>query len=178
MQQTFQTFVGAIFAGLVTAVFAISFAAIIYAGDLSEFLDRGIALTLVGCIVLAIVGIFTLSFRGSILSAQDVPALILASAAATSISNFGLTGEEAFASTAALVATASVATGLAGLLVGRLKLAFLARFVPYPVLAGFLSATGLLLVIGGLNIAIEARDSGIGIAGLFAPSLWQNWMPP
>ncbi|MEP3296548.1 MAG: SulP family inorganic anion transporter [Pseudoruegeria sp.] len=178
MQQAFQTFVGAVFSGLVTAVFAISFAAIIYAGDLSAFLDRGIALTLVGCIVLAIVGIFTLSFRGSILSAQDVPALILASAAATSIGTFGLTGEEAFASTAALVATASVATGLAGVLVGRLKLAYLARFVPYPVLAGFLSATGLLLVIGGLNIAIEARDSSIGIAGLFDPSLLQNWMLP
>lgn len=178
LRSAFQTCIGAVFVGLVTAVFAISFAAIIYANDLSNYLDRGIGLTLLGSVILAIIGVFSLSFRGSILSAQDVPALFLATAAATSIANFELSGEEAFATTAGLVAVASVATGLAGFLIGRMKLAYVARFVPYPVLAGFLSATGLLLLLGGFGIAVGDQDDNIKMSGMLSLALTPKWGLP
>ena len=54
--------------GLTAIVFSISFTAIIYTGDLAPFLSRGIGLTLAGAAVMAVVGAFTLSYRGIIVS--------------------------------------------------------------------------------------------------------------
>lgn len=169
---------GALFTAIVAAVFAISFAAIIYQGELGQFLDRGIGLVLLGAVVLAFTGAFTLSFRGTIIAPQDVPAILLAGAVASIVATGELSGEVLFATVACLAAVASVATGVAGVLVGHFKLAYLARFVPYPVLAGFLAATGLLLVIGGFGVAIgDHADSG-GWATYMTPDMMLKWMPP
>jgi len=43
---------------------------------------------------------------------------------------------------------------------GHLRLGSLARFMPYPVIAGFLAATGYLLVMGGLGTASRSRLQG------------------
>ncbi|WP_300585863.1 SulP family inorganic anion transporter [Marivita sp.] len=168
---------GAVFTALVSAVFAISFAAIIYQGALAPYLDRGIGLVLLGAVVIAFTGAFTLSYKGTILAPQDVPAILLAGAAATIVAQGELDGEALFATVACLAALSSVMTGLVGVLVGHLRFAYLARFVPYPVLAGFLAATGLLLVIGGLNVALGDAPEAATWTGYLAPDLALKWMP-
>ena len=55
---------------------------------------------------------------------------------------------------AVLVAVSAVVAGLVCLGLGAARLASLARFVPYTVIAGFLAATGYLLVIGAIGIAV------------------------
>lgn len=177
MATLLRTAFAAFFIGLVSAVFAISFAAIIYAGPLNQFLDRGIGLTLMGCAAVALVGAFTLSYRGSILAAQDVPAILLAGAAASFVAQGQLAGEALFATVAGLVVVASLFTGLASYAVGRLGLTFVARYVPYPVLAGFLAATGLLLLIGGIGVGLGDAASGQGMAGYFAANAVLRWGP-
>ncbi|NIA69866.1 SLC26A/SulP transporter family protein [Pelagibius litoralis] len=172
-----RTTFGAFFIALVSAVFAISFAAIIYTGELAQYLDRGIGLTLLGSFVIAVTGAFTLSFRGSILAPQDVPAILLAGAAATFVAAGELSGEELFATIACLIVVASLATGAAGLLIGQMKLAYIARFVPYPVLAGFLAATGLLLLIGGIGVAVGSSVNAGGWAVYVMPDTLFKWLP-
>jgi SulP family sulfate permease len=168
---------GAFFIALISAVFAISFAAIIYKGELAPYLDRGIGMTLLGSVVIAVTGAFTLSYRGTILAPQDVPAILLAGAAATIVATGELAGEALFATVACLVAVSSLATGLAGVVVGQMKLAYVARFVPYPVLAGFLAATGLLLVTGGLGVGVGDINTTGGWAVYLAPDVVFKWMP-
>ncbi len=172
-----RTVFGAFFIALISAVFAISFAAIIYTGELAQYLDRGIGLTLLGSLVIAVVGAITLSFRGSILTPQDVPAILLAGAAATFVVSGELSGEELFATIACLIAVASLATGAAGLLIGQMKLAYIARFVPYTVLAGFLAATGLMLLIGGVGVAAGLSLRADGWAAFLAPDMLFKWVP-
>ena len=136
------------FVGTVSAVFAISFAAIIYTDDLAGYLDRGAGFALIGCTVLGVIGAFALSFRGSIVQIQDVPAILLAGAASSLIAQQQIGGEVLFATMVCLTALATCATGVISFAVGYFKLAGLARYIPYPVLAGFLAATGLLLFLG------------------------------
>ncbi len=167
---------GAFFIALVSAVFAVSFAAIVYTGELAQYLDRGIGLTLLGSFVIAVTGAFTLSFRGSILAPQDVPAILLAGAAATVVAAGELSGEALFATVACLVAVASLATGAAGLLIGQMKLAYIARFVPYTVLAGFLAATGLMLLIGGIGVALGSSAGADGWAFYVTPDVLLKWL--
>ncbi len=168
---------GAAFIGIVSAVFAISFAAIIYTGPLAPFFDRGIALTLMGSVVLAVTGAFVLSYRGSIMQPQDVPAILLSGAVATLVGQQGLGGETLFATTAMLIAAASLATGVVGLLAGQLRLANLARYIPYPVLAGFLAATGLLLLLGGIGVATGLAPEPHNLALFFEPGVPIKWVP-
>ncbi|WP_299413472.1 SulP family inorganic anion transporter [uncultured Sulfitobacter sp.] len=167
----------ALFVAIVSAVFAISFAAIIYKGELAPYLDRGIGLTLLGCTAIALIGAFTLSYRGSILAAQDVPAILLSGAAGTLVAVGGLEGEVLFATVVALTIVASLATGLSAIIIGHLKLAFIARFIPYPVLAGFLASTGLLLVIGGLGVGLGSSTTVESWAGYFERDTMMKWIP-
>jgi SulP family sulfate permease len=65
------------------------------------------------------------------------------------------TASDAVEATAfALVAGTSVALGLIFGLAGRLRLANLIRFVPFPVVGGFLAGTGWLLIKGAVDVMI------------------------
>ncbi len=164
--------------GLTAIVFSISFTAIIYTGDLAPFLSRGIGLTLAGAAVMAVVGAFTLSYRGIIVQPQDVTALILSLAAASVAGSWrGAASEDLFATIAVLVAVTAAATGAATFVFGRLRLGHIVRFIPYPVLGGFLAATGYLLVIGAIGMTLEDKVSLGSVEVLFAPGNPQKWGP-
>lgn len=82
--------------------------------------------------------------------------------------------EALFATVACLVALTSVTTGLLGVAPGRLRLAHVTRFFPYPVLAGFLATTGLLLLRGGLELTLGNDYSGL-ISDFWVPQNIARW---
>lgn len=164
--------------GLTAIVFSISFTAIIYTGDLAPFLSRGIGLTLAGAAVMAVVGAFTLSYRGTIVQPQDVTALILSLAGVSIATGWqDPTTDDLFATIAVLVAVASAATGAATIIFGHLRFGHVVRFIPYPVLGGFLAATGYLLVTGAIGMALRDNVSIWSANVLFAPGNPEKWVP-
>lgn len=175
MNSLFQRALSVFFTALVSAAFAISFATIIYRGDIAVFLDKGIGLTLLATVVISLVGAFALSFRGSILGPQDVPAILLSSGAAGIIAQYTIPPEALFATVACLVAVTSVVTGILGLAIGQLRLAHVTRFFPYPVLAGFLATTGLLLFRGGLELTLGGDYTG-QLSEFFSQQNMQRWL--
>ena len=164
----------AVAVGAFTVTLNLSVAAIIYQGDLARFIDRGIALTLLGTVPMALLGTFVLGYRGTICQPQDAPAIVLSLAAGTIAV---LPGERAFATTAALVVVTSLASGLCAWLLGRHAPRVRRTLIPYPVLGGFIAATGYLLVAGGLGIAIGApvELGHLGPSSRRATSL--RWLP-
>lgn len=172
-----QSAFGALFISLVSVVFAISFAAIVYTGELGIFFDRGVGLTLLGATVAGLVGAFTLSYRGSIVQPQDVPAILLAGGVATFVGGQQLSGEILFATVACMIAVTSLATGLVALGIGRYRLAMLVRYLPYPVIAGFLAATGLLLFLGALEVATETKPNFANLAHYLSAEMLYKWIP-
>ena len=127
---------------------------------------------------MAVVGAFTLSYRGTIVQPQDVTALILSLAAASIAGSWrDAASDELFATVAVLVAVASAATGAATLIFGRLRLGHIVRFIPYPVLGGFLAATGYLLVTGAIGMALRNNVSIWSANVLFAPGNPEKWGP-
>ena len=69
--------------GLMAVTFVLSLAAIIYAGPLAPFLRQGIGITLLGAIIMAVVGPFMLSYRGTLVQPQDVSTILLSLSAAS-----------------------------------------------------------------------------------------------
>ncbi len=151
--------------------FALSLAAMIYTGPLAPFLSQGIGLTLIGAAIMAVVGPLTLSYRGTLIQPQDVSTILLSLAAGAIAAQPAISAEAAFSTVVALVGVTAISTGLAAYAMGVLKLGYLVRFVPFPVVSGFLAASGVLLVRGAFGMVVP----GAGLADLM--SLWPLWLP-
>jgi sulfate permease, SulP family len=164
--------------GLMATVFAISFASIIYTGPLSPSLDRGIGLALVGATLMSGLGAALFSFRGTVMHPQDVTAILLAAGAGSiAASGAGLEQDALFATVAAMIALSTALAGIVCIAFGRFRLGFIARYLPYPVLGGFLAATGYLLVLGGIGVALDTSVSLWTLGQLVAPGSPALWLP-
>jgi sulfate permease, SulP family len=162
--------------GPLALVMTISFSAIVFSGPLADFLDRGIGIGLFGGLALGLIAALGCSYRGTIAQPQDLTAVILA-LSAFAIADRLAGGDPAvlFATVAVLIAVAGLAAGVAFLIVGVIRLGFLARFIPYPVLGGFLAATGYLIAKGAF--AMLAATVPEGTSFLSAGALLR-WGPP
>jgi len=152
-----------------------SFGALIYSGDLSGFLAQGIGLIIVGdAIICALVAIFS-SYSGSIAIGQDAPSAVLAAAAATIAASFSAnTGQpEQYMTVAMMILVTTLVTGLVFLSLGIFKLGKLVRYLPYPVMGGFLAGTGWLLFIGGIGVMADQLE----ISTLLLPNVLIRWVP-
>jgi SulP family sulfate permease len=175
--QVFSGFFRAIFAaaivGAMAVTFALSLAAMIYTGPLAPFLSQGIGLTLIGAAIMAVVGPLTLSYRGTLVQPQDVSTILLSLSAGAIAALPAISGQAAFSTVVALVGVTSIATGLTAYAMGVLKLGYLVRFVPFPVVSGFLAASGVLLVRGAFGMVVPGGGGGFGEL----LSLWPLWLP-
>ncbi|HRO12668.1 MAG TPA: SulP family inorganic anion transporter, partial [Amaricoccus sp.] len=162
--------------GPMAIAFNISAAGIVYQGPLTVFLDRAIGLTLIAAASMSFLSALLFSYRGTISQPQNMIAVIL-SIPAAGVAAAGPVSEGTFATVAALVAVTALATGVVTWLLGRWRLGFVARFIPFPVLAGFLAATGYMLVMGGLGMAIGGQVELGGLGVLVEPGNPGRWLP-
>jgi SulP family sulfate permease len=70
-----------------------------------------------------------------------------------------------------------LATGVFFLLLGRFKLSRFIRFIPYPVVGGFLAGTGWLLVRGAVGVMTDNTPSLSSLPALFQTGLLIRWLP-
>ena len=171
-----------IWAAFLTAVltvsFVISFTTIIYGGSLAPLLETGLGLSLLGAALMCGVGGFFYSFRGTICHPQDVTAIVLAVSASAMAENWPVDqGDSLMATIAMLIAVTTAFSGLVAWSFGMLRLGFLARFIPYPVIGGFLAATGYLLLTGAIGLALGGRVTIWNLAPLLEPTTLLLWLP-
>jgi SulP family sulfate permease len=163
--------------GAVESVLAIAFAALVFGGLLATRLPDGIGLYLAAAAL-------TLGFlawragpRGVVGSVQDAAAAVLglvASAGAAKAAELEYVARishlkdferpDIFLTVVAATLVVTVLCGILFLVIGRFRLGGLIRFVPYPVVGGFLAGTGWLLFKGGVNAAsgmqVQLRNLG------------------
>ena len=152
---------------------SLSVAALIFAGPLASELPRAASYALAGiALLIAIVALFS-SYPGAIASAQSGPSVILAVAAASIAAARPALDDSVFPTVVALIAVSSLAMGVSFALLGAFRIGQLVRFLPYPVIGGFLAATGWLLLVGGVGVS-----SGVawGVA-LFDSDTVIRWVP-
>lgn len=166
-------------AGILTLIVEISLAALIFSGDLSGYVSNGIGLTLFGTLVIGVVTALTSSYSGTIAVSQDGPAAVLALMAAAIVSGMpaSATPEAAFFTVVAAIAITSLLTGVFFLLLGLFKLGGLIRYIPYPVVGGFLAGTGWLLVQGAMGVMADASLSFSQLSYLLESDVLPRWLP-
>lgn len=170
------TLVAGLILGLMQTAQSASFAALIFNGDLAPQLARGIGMALFASAVgMAVITILT-SLPAMAGGAQNVPAAILGVATAAIATAIVNDGRETSTVLAAVLLT-TLATGVFLWVLGTFKLAGLVRFLPYPVVGGFLAGTGWLMLLGGVGSMIGTSLSLPTLAILLDPALLAFWLP-
>src|ERR1700691_5745898 len=169
-----------VFAGTVCSILSIayclSYAALIFTGPLEHLLSYGIAVTFLS----AAVGGTIVALRSSLPFAVAGPdssiSVVLAALVAIVVQRL-VAGGGGELLAPALIAM-SLATALTGLLLcvlGSTHAGRAIRFVPYPVIGGFLGATGWLLVTGALQVVTDQHPTianiGVFIDGAIAAKI-------
>jgi SulP family sulfate permease len=154
--------------GILNTSFAVSYASLIFSSTVPTYFVVAVALFLVGGCLISMIICSMSSYSGVIAFIQDVPVAIsglIALSLATILQ--GASPDVLFANIFTAIALATVLTGIAFLLLGYFKLGNLVRFIPYPVMGGFLAATGWLLFKGGLQVSTGVGFQVLQVASFF-----------
>jgi sulfate permease, SulP family len=165
---------GGVVTGGFVVVLAVSFGVLVFSLPTPDRVADGIAVVLASSAVVAAVNAARSSFPGTVAGTQDNTTIVLAILAGTVAASASpdLGQDELFATIVVAVGLATALTGAALVLLGRFRLGRLIRYLPYPVIGGFLAGTGWLLLVGGLEVLLGAE---LSIATL--DQLWQSGAP-
>ena len=160
---------------LLTAIVTLSMAALVYSGPLAAHLPRVLGGALIAAALLAA----TVSLFGpcgaAIAPPQDAPSVIVALAVASAAAGVsGASPTAQLATVSVLVACSTLAMAVCYAVLRGFRLGALVRFMPHPVMGGFLAGTGwLLVVLGGVGLTTRVP---LGI-GLLEPQVLARWLP-
>lgn len=165
--------------GLLEVALAASFASLIFAGELSDYVSRGIGLALMGAFLSSmLVALFT-SLPGTVGGNQEVPAAFMAVIVAAIVAAMpaGASAEETFLTAVAAIALSTLLTAGFFLILGVFRLGELVRFLPYPVIGGFLAGTGWLLLTSAFATMIIVPEGSTMISMIMQLDKLIYWLP-
>jgi sulfate permease, SulP family len=160
-------------AGAISAVvqiaYCISFAALIFTGDLAGGFSLGLAGLIMGTVVTCVVIAVTSTFS-PVIGGPDSPAVavmsVLAASIATALAAKGASTPTIIVNVLVALSVSTLLTGILLYGVGALRLGQWVRFIPYPVIGGFLAASAILLITGGAEVVTQTNLS-------LSPSSWE-----
>jgi len=161
-------FWGGLAAMLVALPSAIAFGVTIFSPLGGSFAAQGALAGILGTIA---VGLVAAAFGGTkrLISAPCAPAAAVLAAVAIDLTQKGIAPDSAL-----------VLLTLIGLMCGALQLGFgavglgrLIKYMPYPVVSGYLSGVGLIIIISQIPKFLGVPNGTAFWAGLVSPSAWQ-----
>jgi SulP family sulfate permease len=145
--------------GIVSVAFGLSFAALIFSGPLTPWLAYGIAASFISSSIAGLVIAAGSSLPISIAGPDSSTSAVTAALVGVVAQHLAASGASDRLLVASLVVMpmSSAVTGLLLCGLGTARAGRAIRFVPYPVIGGFLGATGLLVMSGACEVIIEHR---------------------
>lgn len=141
--------------GLLLIVVELSLATLIFSGPMSQFASSAAGLTLFGTFVMCVALALGSSYSNSVCLPEDAPAAIMttiSASVAAALCTANADPRVAFVTIGAAMTLSTLATAALFALLGRYRLGNMVRYMPYPVVGGFLAGVGWMLVDGGFSI--------------------------
>jgi sulfate permease, SulP family len=184
------TIAAGVIIGAVETVLAVAFAALVFGGLLSQNLPDGIGLYLAAAALTLATLAWRAGRRGVVGSVQDAATAVLGVAAASAAARAaelrqvaaaaGLKdpeGPDVFLTVIAATLLVTVLCGVVFLVLGWRRRGNLIRFVPYPVVGGFLAGTGWLLLTRGISVTASVPVDLGRIDDLARSYTLMRWLP-
>jgi SulP family sulfate permease len=152
----------------------IALATICFATVLPVALGVSTAAMLLATVVIALVLAWRSGFSVALGIAQDTSVALLAPAVALATTQVSGPVEARVVTAMAVIGASALLSGVVFWLVGRLRLGRVVRLFPYPVAAGFLAASGGILILSALRILTNAVGYSDFVANLAQPVAQAN----
>ena len=186
--------VGGLCSSIVGIAYGLTFAHLIFAPPLTPWVAYGLAATFITMAVAALVMSLTSRLPFVIAGPDGATAAVTAAMITGLMRELEQVGEpdDLLAPVMVLIAIATITAGAVLSIIGFLRAGNAVRFIPYPVIGGFLAATGWLMTIGGIgmvagrsisftslsllgdvNLACELVAAGAVAAAIFLLRRWQ-----
>lgn len=169
--------VAALMSTLIMVLMTISLSTLICGAVLIAYLPQMIVILLASAIISIFIYAVMSSFPNAGLYSQNLPALITALIATTFYTIHPVVDEAYFATIVIVMAFISVSGGLCVLLLGCFKLGNIVRFVPYPVLAGFMAGLGGLLFWGAWPVILGQSLTWEKLFQILQFQYMVHWVP-
>ncbi len=146
-------------ASVLTVTFGLSYALLIFSGSLAPYLTYGVGATFITSAILAAVIALGSSLPFAIGAPDSSTAAMTAILASSLVERMTATEPAALVLEPVLftLAAASILTGIVLCGFGLTRLGRAIRYVPYPVVGGFLGATGALILLGAVRVITGQR---------------------
>lgn len=153
---------------------AISLAALVFADSASSHLPSGTTSFLVGSAIISVVLAWQSSFPIMVGSARNSITVVIAAVAASVASG---SPEHPGETVAVFVVVAAMSSGLLLYLTGRFGLGHVVRFMPFPVMGGYIAGTAWLMVKGGFQVMTDSKLTFASLDTFFTWPVAQFWLP-
>ena len=146
-------------ASVLTVTFGLSYALLIFSGPLSPYLSYGVAATFISSTILAVVLALGSSLRFAVGGVDTSTAAITGILASSLVERMIAVDPSAPLLIPVLItlAVSAIVTGIVLCGFGLTRMGRAIRYVPYPVVGGFLGATGCLIVLGAVEVITGQR---------------------
>jgi SulP family sulfate permease len=167
----------AIISGLVVTTYQISFGSLIFSGDLSSYLSSGIGFCLMGVVLIGGIEALLSGNPGMVAIPTVSSSVIVATIGAGIARELSGAPDKVFPTVTAAITVTSLLTGGTFLALGWFRLGNLIRYIPYPVIGGFLAGTGWLVVSGAFK-TMNGIPLSLANLGRFAQGeALLRWLP-
>jgi len=146
-------------ASVLTATFGLSYSLLIFAGPLAPFLSYGVATTFIASAILGAVIALRSTFPFAIAGPENSTAAMTGILASSLVERMAATDPSAPVLGPVLITfgLSSILTGLVLYGFGMTRMGRAIRYVPYPVVGGFLGATACLILLGAIRVITGLR---------------------
>ncbi len=146
-------------ASVLTLTFGLSYSLLIFAGPLAPYLSYGVAATFISSAVLAGVIAAGSSLPFAVAGPDSSTAAMTGILASSMVERIVAADPSAplLAPVLLTLALATIATGIVLCIFGMTRIGRAIRYVPYPVVGGFLGATGCLILLGAVRVITGER---------------------
>src|SRR5712671_5390791 len=146
-------------ASVLTVTFGLSYSLLIFAGPLAPYLSYGVAVTFISSAVLATVIALGSSLPFAVAGPESSTAAVTAILASSLVERMAMS-DTTTPQLAPVLITLGLSTILTGIVLcgfGVTRMGRAIRYVPYPVVGGFLGAVGCLLLLGAIRVITGER---------------------
>lgn len=166
-------------ASFLSVVACVSYPAIVFTGDLAAYLPAGIGVAFLTAAILGGMVAATSSYPGSIGYAQSEPAVVIGVIVTSMAATLAGSGhaDRILPTALAVLATAALACGAFFVFLGAFRLGNLIRYIPFPVMGGFLAGIGWLLGKAALSSMTGLRLEMSNAAELLSATMLAKWLP-
>lgn len=177
-----QTLFPSLSAGLVTGIIAviraISYAAFIFSGSLADYLSVGVGMAIFSNAAIGIVVALLVPWPGTIATPLAAPTAVLATLASAIAARMdgSFPPQDILLTVLVAIIISTILGGLLLLVLGRFKLGNQIQRIPFPVIAGFMGGTGLILLEGSLQVMTNVEFSLSQLSAYLQPEVLPKWV--